>query len=63
MPGWDLHVAQLAMGHLQDRGGTMACRLNGPEPIIHAADNRSNVQLPDGVDGRKRNQQGEAQSD
>eukprot|EP00971_Amphidinium_carterae_P146809 2909473-Amphidinium_carterae.1 len=31
--------------------------------IIHAANDRSDVQLHDGVDRRKRNQQGEAQSD
>eukprot|EP00971_Amphidinium_carterae_P121304 2402361-Amphidinium_carterae.2 len=33
------------------------------EPIIHAADDRSNVQLPDGIDKRKRSQQGEAPCD
>eukprot|EP00971_Amphidinium_carterae_P222102 4408941-Amphidinium_carterae.1 len=56
-------MAQPAMGNIEDGDGKMACRLNGPEQGLHAADDRSTLQLHDGFHRRKRNKQGEAESD
>eukprot|EP00971_Amphidinium_carterae_P276848 5494336-Amphidinium_carterae.1 len=51
------------MGNIKDGDGKMACRLDRPEQGIHAADDRSALQLHDGFHRRKLSKQGEVESD